>query len=132
MKMEVTMIAAGLLGLMLLFLCGYVIAGRSSFKIGIGDGGNPIMHRRIRAQANFVEYVPMALILIALIEYGAIGPHWLVAALGGGLVVARALHAQGLIASGGATFGRFVGTSLTMLVVLVGAVACAGRGFAAW
>ena len=130
--MTVTMITAGLLGLLLLFLGGYVIAGRVSFKIGLGDGGNPAMQRRMRAQANFVEYVPMAVILIALMENAGIGPHWLVALLGAVLVVARIWHAQGLLSSSGTSAGRFVGTNLTVLVILVGAVACLGNGFGAW
>ena len=130
--MVVTIVTAGLLGLLLLFLGGYVIAGRVAFKIDLGDGGNAAMHRRMRAQANFVEYVPMALILIALVENATIGPHWLVMALGAVLVVARVWHAQGLISSGGTSAGRFMGTNLTMLVILVGSVACLGRGLNAW
>lgn len=130
--MTITMITAGLLGLLLLFLGGYVIAGRVSFKVNLGDGGHEEMQRRMRAQANFVEYVPMALILIALMENASIGPPWLVMALGGVLVVGRVWHAQGLLSSSGTSPGRFVGTNMTVLVILVGAVACLGRGFGAW
>ncbi len=130
--MTITMITAGLLGLLLLFLGGYVIAGRVSFKVNIGDGGNEEMQRRMRAQANFVEYVPMALILIALMENASIGPSWLVIALGGVLVVGRVWHAQGLLSSSGTSPGRFAGTNMTVAVILVGAVACLGRGFGAW
>ena len=130
--MTITMITAGLLGLLLLFLGGYVIAGRVSFKVNIGDGGNEEMQRRMRAQANFVEYVPMALILIALMENASIGPPWLVIALGGVLVVGRVWHAQGLLSSSGTSPGRFAGTNMTVAVILVGAVACLGRGFGAW
>lgn len=130
--MTITMITAGLLGLLLLFLGGYVIAGRVSFKVNLGDGGHEEMQRRMRAQANFVEYVPMALILIALMENATIGPPWLVMALGGVLVVGRVWHAQGLLSSSGTSPGRFVGTNITVLVILVGAVACLGRGFGAW
>ena len=130
--MTITMITAGLLGLLLLFLGGYVIAGRVSFKVNIGDGGNEEMQRRMRAQANFVEYVPMALILIALMENATIGPHWLLIALGAVLVVGRFWHAQGLLSSSGTSPGRFVGTNMTIGVILVGAVACLGRGLGAW
>ena len=130
--MTVTMITAGLLGLLLLFLAGYVIAGRVSFKIGLGDGGNEAMRRRVRAQANFVEYVPIALILIGLMENGAVGPRWLVVAMGAVLVVARIWHAQGLLSNSGVSRGRFMGTNLTAGVILVGAVSCIGRGVGAW
>jgi len=71
--MTVSMITAGLLGILLLFLSGHVIAGRVKFKIDIGDGGNEQMRQRIRAQANFTEYVPLALLLIFGILAGVFG-----------------------------------------------------------
>ena len=130
--MNVTMIAAGILALVLLALAGYVIAGRVTFKIGLGDGGSEAMRRRIRAQANFIEYVPMALILLILVETESIGPYWLAAAMGVTLVIARIWHAQGLLSNSGTSVGRFMGTNLTMVVILVGAVACLGRGAVVW
>ena len=130
--MTVSMITAGLLGILLLFLSGHVIAGRVKFKIDIGDGGNEQMRQRVRAQANFTEYVPLALLLIILVEVGKIGPGWLPAALAVTLVVARLWHAQGLLSSPGRSTGRFMGTNLTALVILVGAVAALGRGLGAW
>ncbi len=126
--MTVTLIAAGLLAILLLFLGAYVIAGRVKFKIDIGDGGNAAMRQRIRAQANFVEYVPLALILLLLVEKESIGPGWLAAAMGATLVFARLWHAQGLLSKEGVSSGRFMGTNLTGLVILVGAAGCLGRG----
>ena len=130
--MTTTLITAGLLALLLLFLSGYVIAGRVKFKIDIGDGGNPQMTQRIRAQANFVEYVPMALILIMLVEWTRIGPGWLPGALGATLVIARLWHAQGLLSSPGTSAGRFMGANLTALVIGVAALAALGRGVKLW
>ena len=130
--MAVSMITASLLGILLLFLSGYVIAGRIKFKIDIGDGGNEQMRQRIRTQANFVEYVPLALLLIILVEVGKIGPGWLPAAMTVTLIVARLWHAQGLLSNPGTSAGRFMGTNLTGLVILVGAAATMGRGFGAW
>lgn len=130
--MKISMLTAGLLAILLILLSAYVIAGRLKFKIDLGDGDNPAMQQRIRAQANFVEYVPIALILLMLVEYGRIGPHWMPMVMGGALVAGRVLHAQGLIASAGATFGRFVGTNLTALVIVGGAIAVLGRGAGAW
>jgi hypothetical protein len=130
--MAATLITTGILGLLLLFLSSCVIAGRVKFKIGLGDGGNETMRRRIRAQANFVEYVPVALILLMLVESSAIGPAWLPAALGATLVVARIWHAQGLFSSSTTSAGRFMGTNLTGLVILAGALAALGRGAQLW
>ena len=130
--MTVSMITAGLLGLLLLCLSGYVVAGRVKFKIDLGDGGNEHMRQRIRAQANFVEYAPLALLLLLLVEMGKIGPGWLPAAMAVTLIVARLWHAQGLLSNPGTSAGRFMGTNLTALVILVGAVAALGRGAGAW
>lgn len=127
--MTVSEITAGLLELLLLFLSGYVIAGRVKFRIDIGDGGNEQMRQRIRTQANFVECVPLALILIILVEVGKIGPGWMPAAIAITLIVARLWHAQGLLSSPGTSTGRFMGANLTALVILVGAVATMSRGF---
>ena len=130
--MTATLITTGILGLLLLFLSGYVIAGRVKFKVDVGDGGNETMRRRIRVQANFIEYVPVALILVMLVESGRIGPAWLPGALGATLVIARFWHVQGLLGSSGVSAGRFMGANLTGLVILVGALASLGRGVQLW
>lgn len=130
--MTVTLVSAGLLGFLLFFLGACVVAGRVKFKVDNGDGGNPAMRQRIRAQANFVEYVPLALILLALVEKESIGPRWLAVALGAVLVVGRLWHAQGMLTREGTSAGRFMGTNLTWLTILTGAGACLGRGAGFW
>ena len=126
--MIVTLITAGSLALVLFLLGAYVIAGRVRFKVDLGDGGIAALRQRIRAQANFTEYVPLALILLLLVEKESIGPRWLAVAMGATLVFARLWHAQGLLSNEGVSAGRFMGTNLTGLVILVGALGCLGRG----
>lgn len=130
--MTVTLVTSGLLAILLFFLAAYVIAGRVKFKLDLGDGGNAAMRQRIRAQANFVEYVPLALVLLLLVEKESIGPRWLAAAIGATLVAARVWHAQGLLSKEGVSAGRFMGTNLTGLALLAGAAACLGRGAGVW
>lgn len=60
--------ALALINLWLGFRCGRV---RISEKISIGDGGSDLLRTRMRAQSNFSEYVPITLILMALVEAGA-------------------------------------------------------------
>ncbi len=55
----------------------------------MGDGANPDLARRIRIHANAVEYIPIALILLALAE-AAGTPAWSVHAAGATLIIARA------------------------------------------
>ena len=93
--MQVTMLAAGVLGLLVVVLGLRVSAARRKFGISLGDGGNPELQERIRAHGNAVETIPLALILLLLAEQtnGAI---WLVIGLAALLVVSRILHPIGI------------------------------------
>jgi len=88
---------AGLLALVYLGLSGWVIGARVSENVLFGDGGDNAVLKRIRSHANFIEYVPLALILIGLLEAGG-SSHGLVQGLLVALVVARILHPIGMFA----------------------------------
>ena len=109
---HITALYAALLGLLVLVLAVRVVQGRWSNRIGLGDGGQADMTRRIRVHANLVETVPVALILLLLLELTGAGATWL-HGFGIALVVGRLLHAWGLSRHGGTSFGRMVGTVLT-------------------
>ncbi|WP_164155932.1 MAPEG family protein [Sandarakinorhabdus rubra] len=94
--MPATLITAGLLGLVFLALTVRVVARRATGKIMIGDGGDAQMLERIRAHGNFIEHVPLALILMGGIEFTTgHGSPWLWGT-GGLLVLARIAHAIGM------------------------------------
>jgi uncharacterized membrane protein YecN with MAPEG domain len=86
---------------------------RVAEKISIGDGGNPRLIARMRAQLNFAEYTPVVLILIALIELAQGTQLWLwaVAAL---YILGRILHPFGM---DGTRFARTIGTTITLLTM---------------
>ncbi|MBE7244369.1 MAPEG family protein [Methylobacterium sp. A49B] len=88
---------AGLLALVYLGLSGWVIGSRVSDNVLLGDGGDDAVLKRIRSHANFSEYVPLALILIGLLEAGG-GGHGLVQGLLVALLVGRILHPIGMFA----------------------------------
>lgn len=113
---------AGILGALALFLAGRVIAGRVKHAVEIGDAGNEDMTLRIRAFGNFVEYVPLILVLLALAE-GAGAPRWVVHATGIALVAGRVLHAWGLSRSRKFNAFRFAGTNLTFASLVAGTAA---------
>ena len=46
-------------------------------RVSIGDAGNEVIARRMRAHANFVEYTPLFVILLALIELSQGSKMWL-------------------------------------------------------
>ena len=85
--------------------------------VGLGDGGHGELNRRVRAHANAVEYVPLALILLGGMELNGY-PDWLVHVFGTALFVSRLLHAWGLATSAGTSPGRFLGTVLTLLLMI--------------
>ena len=112
---------AGLLGLLGLFLAGRVGQLRVATKTFFGDGeeGGPL-HRACRVHANFVEYVPLALIILlalALLGASAVWIH----SLGATLFIARVLHAWGLSGGPGASAGRGLGALGSFLPILIGA-----------
>jgi uncharacterized membrane protein YecN with MAPEG domain len=110
-----------LLALLLLFISVRVSLVRRRYGVGMGDGGHEELLRAIRAQGNFVEYVPIALLLILaadLVGHDKIFVH----ILGIMLVVGRVFQAWGLSMTTGPSFGRAAGTGLTFLVILGGAI----------
>jgi uncharacterized protein len=125
--MPITMLYAGALALVLLVLSVRVIQARGQTKVFMGDGGNDLMVRRMRGQANFVEYVPMALILMGLMEnHGA--PAWELHALGATLLFARLLHGYTFAFATNFPPGRFLGAVLTQLVLAWAAIASVWQG----
>jgi uncharacterized membrane protein YecN with MAPEG domain len=115
---RITLLFVSLHVLLMLLLAVRVVAYRRSQQIGIGDGEDKHLLRRMRAHGNFVEYVPMALLLMGLLEISGLAPVWLWT-VGGLLLLARSLHAWGLSQRSGYSFGRFWGTLLTWIVLLV-------------
>lgn len=121
--MTIVAFYAGILGLLYLPLAANVIRIRRTDSISLGDGGNPLLERRIRAHGNFAEYVPIALILIALAETGG-SPSWLIHVLGIALITGRALHAVALTSLTPRSIARVGGMVTTLNVIGIAAVAC--------
>ena len=121
MHAPITAMYAGLLGLLMLILSFRVVAVRRSTAIGLGDGGNALLLSRIRIHGHFAEYVPLALLLMLILELNGASAPWL-HGLGIALVVGRLAHAQGLGQSAGTSAGRLVGNLLTWAVILIAAV----------
>ena len=121
-NITVTPMYAALLGIILLVLSIRVVAVvRAKGNVGFGDGGNPDFTTVVRGQANFIEYVPLILILIAFAEAGGTSSTW-IHARGGGLVVARLLPPFGLTNKPWINPFRFVGTNLTWITLLASSI----------
>src|SRR5260221_11648043 len=58
----ITALYAGVLGILLVVISARISVLRAKFKVMFGDGGQDALMRAIRAQGNFIEYVPLALV----------------------------------------------------------------------
>lgn len=126
--LAITSLYAGALALWFLVLSVRVVLGRAGpGKPSLGDGGDPMMQRRIRGHANFAEYTPLVLLLIGLLELGG-QPGWVVHALGATLLAGRLLHGWAFSFTASSVFGRSAGIVLTFLVLLASAALCVAAG----
>ncbi|MFK7958226.1 MAG: MAPEG family protein [Lysobacterales bacterium] len=125
MALPVTALYAAVLALIMLVLSFATGGSRAKHKISLGDGGHPELLAAIRRHGNAVEYVPMAVILLGLLEANGTGNSWL-HGLGAALVVSRIAHPIGLSASRMVHPLRIIGTAGTSLVTVIAA------GYALW
>tara|TARA_B110000091_G_scaffold152405_1_gene162244 strand:- start:135 stop:530 length:396 start_codon:yes stop_codon:yes gene_type:complete len=117
-SLSITALYASLLAILLLGLSFNIIRLRFKLKVAIGDGEQKPLTAAIRIHGNFIEYIPLALILLGCYELNGADSLWL-HILGGLLFVGRILHAIGLSKSIGISIQRQVGMLLTFLVLLI-------------
>ena len=91
--LQITALYASLLAFIYIKLSTNVIELRRLHKISLGHKNHKDLEQAIRAQANFIEYVPLSLILLSCLEINKIHPI-IVFLLGGLLFVGRFLHAK--------------------------------------
>lgn len=113
----ITAALAGAAAIFLVLLSFPIANRRRSQKISSGDAGDEGFNRMIRAQANFVEYTPLAILVIGISELNGFHTHY-VCALAATLAAARVLHPIGLIWN--VFIARALGAILTFLLLLVG------------
>lgn len=95
MILPIALTIAGAAALLNIWLARRVGQMRLAHKVSIGDAGNEALIARMRAQANFVEYTPFVLILIALIELAQGSSPWLMI-VGALYILARIAHGFGM------------------------------------
>jgi uncharacterized membrane protein YecN with MAPEG domain len=118
--LEVTPLYIALIGLLFIPFTMRVGFYRLKSKIFIGTGEDPEMLRRVRGQANFIETVPIALLLLITMELMGASNTWL-HALGATLVLARIAHYLGLTHVGPGLL-RPIGMMSTLLTILISTV----------
>ena len=116
MLLPVTLCTAAAAAILTIWMMARTGKLRGQTKVMHGDGGDPALIRRMRAQLNFVESAPFVLFLIAMIEISGKGGQWLafVAAV---YILGRVAHTMGMDAET-VSKPRMVGVMVTMLTLL--------------
>ncbi len=126
--LPVTACTAAILALLYIALSARVVMGRAKSKISLGDdaatsasygdgSATPPLLTAIRGHGNFAEYVPLALILLAIVEASG-AAYFLCLILAAMLLIGRILHPFGL-ARPAPNAARAAGVMLTWAMILV-------------
>jgi len=110
--LQITALYASLLAFIYIKLSTNVIKLRRFHKVSLGYKNHKDLEQAIRAQANFIEYVPFGLILLSCLEINKIHP-LIVFILGGLLLVGRFLHAKSFTLPGTDKIKRVQGMKFT-------------------
>jgi uncharacterized membrane protein YecN with MAPEG domain len=91
-----TSLYTALLALIMIFLSIKIIQNRRSSKISLGENGDDFLQRKIRAHGNFIEYTPIFLIMLLLVEMAGLNKYF-VHFFGIIFIVGRASHSYGIV-----------------------------------
>lgn len=123
MQVPVTALYAGLLAIFALGLS--FRAGSYRGKVGVsilyGEPANMELAQRVRVHQNFLEYVPMLLILMGIVELNG-GSALFLHVAGIVLIISRIAHAIGLRHDNMGHPGRAIGAGGTALLTVAAAV----------
>ncbi|MEO8651527.1 MAG: MAPEG family protein [Hyphomicrobiaceae bacterium] len=125
--MRTAALYVGLFGILLIILSLRVSLIRRDARVALGDGDNEILRRRIRAHGNFVEFVPIALLLLALAEHTGMGSLF-IHLFGIVLLAARISHAYGICQTEEIFIFRMFGTVATLTVIGILSLYCIWAG----
>jgi hypothetical protein len=114
MILPITLKVAGLAAIINLWLAVRCGQARGKEGVSIGDGGSDLLIRRMRAHANFIEYTPIVLILLGLVEL-AVGTSLWLYGVGIAYLLGRVAHGIGM---DGNTKARGAGTIITMVIMV--------------
>ncbi|EFA82713.1 hypothetical protein PPL_04408 [Heterostelium album PN500] len=147
-SIPITTIFAGALGVIYTGLALNVVKYRRGLQISIGDGSHNLIKEiakkkdgdevdvrkynkllgAVRAHANFIEYVPIQLILAALLELQGADKFSLKVLLGA-FTFSRVIHISGITNRNFVGTTRVLGTVFTFITLFASSVACLYYGF---
>lgn len=121
---SITAIYLAVLALLYAALAIRVAQLRQNNRASFGDNGSLELRSAIRVHANFVEYVPIITLMVAMLEMSGL-PATRVHVLMGALVVSRLLHPLGMYAAPNTLqfrIGRVGGITITFILLIACAV----------
>ena len=101
----------------------WIARSRLSEKVSLGAGDSDILAVKTRVYGNFVEVVPIAVLLMLVAELGG-APLWIIHWMGVLMVISRIIHAKGMLIPPGHGAYRMAGMLMTAAVFLIGAMIC--------
>jgi uncharacterized membrane protein YecN with MAPEG domain len=116
----VTALYGGLNAIFNIFLAARVSRARRSEKVSIGHGESRSLLVAARIHANNAEFVPLAIVMLLLVEL-CNGSSLVLHVLGGSLLAARVLHVIGMPRKA-PNFFRVTGTGLTWTIIVAASV----------
>ena len=111
----ITALYASILAILIIWLAVQVIKQRRLNQIAYADGGVEALQIARSAQSNVTEYIPITLILMALLEFNSAYPTW-IHLTGIIFVIGRIIHARGILKED--LKRRVRGMQVTFLVIL--------------
>jgi len=120
-QLAITGLYTSILALFLIYQAINIIKLRIKFQVGLGDGGEKPLTKAIRIHGNFTEYMPLALILLAIYEVNG-GDQLYLHIFGITLVAGRVFHMMGLTKSMGTSLLRQIGMLSTFAVLFTLAI----------
>ena len=120
MQLPITLFYAGIFAifaLLLSFMAGSA-RGKSGVSILFGDPVDMKLAEKVRRHQNFLEYVPIFLIVFAALEINGVSSLFLYI-VGDLMIVSRIFHAFGLHHDNMGHIGRLIGAGGTALLTLV-------------
>jgi uncharacterized membrane protein YecN with MAPEG domain len=123
MQMPITLMYASIMAIFALFLSFKAggFRGKSGVSVLYGDPANMELAEKVRRHQNFLEYVPMFLIMFGALELAGASSMFLYI-VGDLLIIFRIAHAIGLKHDNMGHPGRLIGAGGTALLTLVVAI----------
>ena len=121
MSLPITATFAAILAVYFVAMSSYVIYTRAKTDVLMWDGGNGRMLTAIRRHGNLAEYMPFAILIMAIAEFEGLSTGWLQIS-GGLLLTGRLIHPFGVAVERSVLPARVTGMLATFVSILIPAI----------